>query len=313
VKIVYFGSDQFSETILARIFDLPHTISAIVTAPDAKKGRGQHSASTPVALFARSHEIPCLQPLCLKDESFIDELSACAADLFVVVSYGKILPAQLLNIPRLYAINVHPSLLPKYRGPSPINYTVLNGDTETGISVIRLNETIDGGDIFVQEKLTIDSSINAEELERVLADAASEYIETAISLCETDSGEFIPQDEATRSYAPLLKKEDGLIDWKNEACVIHNQIRALIPWPSAYTHFQGKLLKFYRSECLSGTGAHEHALPGCIVSISHEGCIDVQTGSGIIRLFEVQYEGKRRMSAFDWCNGQHIKEGMCFE
>lgn len=310
MKIIYFGSDRFARIILERILTSVHTVSAVVTAPPAKKGRGRHCSETPVAVFASEHSIPRLMPQSLKDPAFHTALSAHAADLFVVVSYGKILPSSLLGIPALYAINIHPSLLPKYRGPSPINHALLNGDTMTGISVIRLNEKIDSGDIFFQETIPIDAEVNAEELTIRLAEAAADRIEEVLDMCARGAVRFIPQDESTRSYAPLLKKEDGCIDWQAQAEVIHNRIRALVPWPSAYTYYKEKLLKLYRSAPVVAEQPESASPAGTVVALSPQGWFDVQTGRGILRVFSVQYEGKKRMSGFDWANGQRLKVGV---
>jgi methionyl-tRNA formyltransferase len=313
VKIIYFGSDRFARIILERILKTPHTLSAVVTAPPAKQGRGRQSAETPVSIFASEESLPRLMPQSLKDPAFHTELSSFCADLFVVVSYGKILPAALLAIPALYAINIHPSLLPKYRGPSPINHALLNGDSMTGISVIRLNEKIDSGDIFFQESIPLDTEVNAEELTISLAEAAALRIEEILGMCERGEVTFIAQDESTRSYAPLLKKEDGRIDWEASAEAIHNRIRALVPWPSAYTYYKGKSLKLHRST-RAGTEDPVGGDPdsaGTIIALSPKGWFEVQTGGGILRVCTVQYEGKKRMSGFDWCNGQRLKVGDC--
>lgn len=310
MKIIFFGSDHFAEIILKALHTSKcGTLLAVITTPDAKQGRGQHVASPPVKVYAQKMNLPCLQPPKLKNPDFLATLANFSADIFFVVSYGKILPREVLQIPKYYSINIHPSLLPKYRGPSPINYALLNGDSETGFSVIKLNEKIDGGDLFYQERLLIDSRINAVELTELLAHAAAMHIAEIISACESSSVTFSPQDDSVSSYAGLLKKSDGIIDWSRSATSIHNKVRALLPWPTAFASYKGKMLKLYSTDVVSDCDETQVYSPGTIVAIHKSGGMDVATNAGIIRVFELQYEGKKRMRAFDWCNGQRVSVG----
>ena len=309
MKIVFFGSDNFSLIIIASLIHTSHTTSAIVTTPDAKKGRGQHLSASPLKICAREHDIPCLQPDNLSDAEVLSVLKDLRADLFFIVSYGKILPSEVLCLPRLYCITIHPSLLPKYRGPSPIPYTLLHGDTETGFSVIKLSEKVDSGDIIYQETIAIDTMINAHELSNTIALYAAGKLRDILEMIERGTVRFRPQDERNASYAPFLKKEDGLLDWNTSSEKVHNRIRALIPWPCAYTYFRHKMLKIYKSHPSRTIKEIHPEQPGIIVEINKQGWMTVKTHDASLRLLEVQYEGKKRMNAYEWAKGQRVKEG----
>ncbi|MBU1863189.1 MAG: methionyl-tRNA formyltransferase [Candidatus Omnitrophica bacterium] len=309
MKIVYFGSDNFSRCILEAVLNTDHTVSAIVTTPDRKKGRGQCALRAPLKHIAQEKSIPCLQPEVLSSAETVAFLASLGADLFMIVSYGKILPEAVLDIPRLYALNIHPSLLPKYRGPSPINYTLLNGERESGFTVIKLNTRIDSGDIIFQKKVAIDDTINAYELMEMIASMAAQEIDTLLTMVEDGTAPLMTQDEGGVSYAPLLKKEDGHIDWNKPAQDIHNMIRAFVPWPSAYTFLKGKRLTVHRSVVDQDRKIDDGNKAGTIVAIHKDGWVRVTTRDGYLNLHEVQMEGKKRMNAFEWTKGQRISVG----
>lgn len=307
MKIVYFGSDYFAQAVLDELVSSVHDICAVVTTPDAAKGRGRRFARSAVKEYAIDKHLPCLEPSDLKEENFLTKIRAYQADIFIVVSYGKILPRLLLDVPKKYTINIHPSLLPKYRGPAPINHCLLNADTVTGISVITLNEAIDAGAVIYQEKVAIDKEINSEELTELLARRARNCIGSVLEAISEDRVSPIGQNEDEHTYAPRMHKEDGRITWQESADEIHNKVRAYVPWPSAFTDFKGKRLKILRtrvSDCPPDGGE-----PGSIVSIHKGGWITIQCAKGCIEVHEVQYEGKKRMNAYEWAKGQRLSEG----
>ena len=309
MKIVFFGSDHFSRIIVAACRGTSHTIQAIVTTPDTKKGRGQQESEALLKMYAREHALTFFQPDDLKDPRILSSLNDLGADIFLVVSYGKILPHDMLVLPRLYCINIHPSLLPKYRGPSPVPYTLLYGDTKTGFTVITLNEKVDSGDILYQEAMSIDTMINAYELTLRIARSAGEKIGAILDMIDEGTVSREPQDERKASYVPLLKKQDGLLDWNTRTEQLHNTIRALVPWPSAYTSFNNKMLKIYQSSPVENIHARQTAQPGTIVEINKDGWLTVKTQDGYLRIHDVHYAGKKRMSAYEWVQGQRLKEG----
>ncbi len=310
MKIVFFGSDNFSLVIAASIINKSHTIEAIVTGPDIKKGRGQQPYESLLKEFSRESNILCMQPDVLSGDEVLSGLKKFDSVLFLIVSYGRILPPDILHIPKFYCINIHPSLLPKYRGPSPVPYTLLNGDTETGFTIIKLNEKVDCGDIIYQEKITIDNGINSMELIEKIAQCAGRRLGDVLDDIESGKVRLTKQDEASASYAPFLEKKDGLIDWNTSCDEVHNKIRALIPWPSAYTYYNGKMLKIYKSICLKEKIEDVNkSNAGTVVEINKQGWITVKVKDGFIRLLDVQYEGKRRMNAHQWAIGQRLEKG----
>ena len=312
MKVVYFGSDNFSADILNSLFDSEHVLVGIVTTPDVKKGRGQFLAKSPLKKIAEEKNIVCMQPVDLCEPLFLAELRDLNADIFVVVSYGKILPKVILGLPGFSCINVHPSLLPKYRGPSPVNYTLLNGDKYAGVTFIKLNEEIDAGDIYFQEEILIDYDINAEELLFKLGEIAGGHLAEILTAIENDSVHAVSQDNSTKSYAPLLTKNMGRINWSLSAVEIHNRVRALVPWPVAFSYFSDKYVKIYHSAADDKLNISDDITPGTIVDVSKENGIGIKCGKGVLYLIEIQMEGKKRMKAFDWANGRHLQKGEYF-
>ncbi|MDD5085385.1 MAG: methionyl-tRNA formyltransferase, partial [Candidatus Omnitrophica bacterium] len=246
MKIVFFGSSEFSVPILECLINLGHDL-LVVTTPDERKRRGQKLLPTVVKELAVSHGLECMTPARLDETPVGEKIKSFGADLFVVASYGKILPGFILSCPKLMPLNVHPSLLPKYRGAAPIAWQFLKDEKESGISFIKMEERVDSGGIVFQEKLPIEEADDAETLSQKLVGVACNKLGEVIELVERGSFTLKPQDEARVSYAPKLKKDDVLIRWEDEVRAIRNRIRAFVPWPAAFSFFKGERVKILKS------------------------------------------------------------------
>lgn len=308
MRIVFFGSSSFAVDSLQALI-AKHEIAAVFTQPDRRKGRHLQIAKTPVKVCAELNEIDVFQPANVSDEETVALLGKFQADMFVVVSFGQKLSPQVLEIPRLYCVNVHASLLPKYRGAAPINYAIVNGDETTGISIIKMNEFMDGGEIILSKSMDIgddDSIVLTEKLGKL----GSQGLLEALDLISQDKAEFTPQDQAQVTKANKLKKEDGSIDWQLDADSLHDKVRGLLPWPCAYTHYKGKFLKVLRSKVVdSFTERNNSVRPGEVVSICKQKGIVVSCGKGELLIEIVQPEGKRKMDAYSFVLGYHVKQG----
>lgn len=311
MKIIFFGTSELALPGLKALLDTRYEVSAVVTQPDRKKGRHLVLTPPPVKVLALEKGLSIHQPDDLADSAIAETLKSYVADLFVVVSYGQILSREVLDIPGLFCINLHFSLLPAYRGAAPINWAIINGETKSGATVIKMNEHMDRGDIILQKKINIEKEDTAVELSDKLAKFGAEVLVQAIDLIESGKASFTPQDEALASYAPKLKKEDGLIDWALEAHKIHNRVRGLLSWPGTFTRcsienkdYQLKLWKTEVAELPLGEGqAGEVA-----AIIKHKGIV-VRTGENQIIIKELQLEGGKRMSAADFIIGHRIEVG----
>jgi methionyl-tRNA formyltransferase len=305
MNIVFFGSDEIGACCLDTLHR-EHSLTGLVTAPDNYKGRGYHLAVTPLKEWAVRNGVPVLQPVCF-DKTFLDSLAALNPDVILLVSYGKILPAGVLRLPRLGALNLHPSLLPLYRGAAPIEWVLIRGETTTGITIITMNERIDQGRILIRETLPIEDSDNALTLKtKVMARAPGLFLE---ALRQAAGGTPGQAQFGHSSYAPKLRKEDGLIEWKRSAREIHSLVRGLIEWPGAFTHVPtGKgtrLLKLWETAILAEDGCHGR--PGEI-SISKE-TINAACGSGLLGIRRLQLEGKKVHSAAEFLRGVRLSPG----
>ena len=310
MKIIFFGTSNFAVCILRELFQNRHNISSVVTAQDKKKGRGQKIAFSAVKVFAQKENLSILQPRSQRDYKFIQNLKNKEADLFVVCDYGKILSKDILRIPKVCAINLHASLLPKYRGAAPINWAIINGERETGATVIRMNEYMDRGEIILQQKIDIFPSDTAISLTDKLAGVGAKTLLKAVDLIKQGKATFTVQDATCASSAPKLKKEDGLIHWEESALNIHNRIRGLQPWPGAFTYLESKLLKIWQSQVISG---EKDADCGEVVEADNKTGVLVQTGKDKLLITVLQLEGKMRMSAAEFILGHKIKAGKKFK
>ena len=308
MKIIYFGTADFAIPTLEALFLRGHQILGVVTAADKRKGRGQQIGVSPVKLFAQKKGLTVFQPQRLKDAKFIRVLKSNPVDLFVVASYGKILTEEILNLPKIYAINLHASLLPKYRGAAPVNWAIIRGEKESGITVFKMNELMDQGEIILQRKTNISSSDTAISLNERLSKIGAEAVLEVVDAIEHNSVIFSKQDEKKRSLAPKLKKKDGLINWNCSALEIHNRIRGLQPWPGAFTYFENKFLKIWQSQVVSE--GKKCATPAEIVELDKKRGILVQTGGGKLLISALQLEGKKRMTSVEFILGHNIQVGM---
>ena len=301
MKIIFFGSPEFAiPSFKALIETKEDEVIGVVTQPDRPKGRGRKLTPPPIKIIAQQYNLPVYQPETVKDDNFINLVKTLAPDLLVVVAFGQILPKALLSIPPHGAINVHPSLLPKYRGAAPIQWAIINGETITGVSIVRITPRLDSGDILLQKAVPIGPEETAGELHDVLAKLGAELLLEAIRGLKKSTLTSIPQDERLASYAPKLKKEDGLIDWAASAKKIACLIRGLDPVPGAYTYLDGKLLKLFRPKAIPFTP--KDTLPGTIIEAKPEG-IQIVTGEGILLVKEIQLEGRKRLPVSEFIKG----------
>lgn len=306
MKIVFFGTSDFAAQILQSLLSGKEKISAVVTAVDKKKGRGQLIGASPVKVLAQKKKLAVVQPKDLRDAEFLRFLKGARADLFVLCAYGKILTKEVLDLPAEYAINLHTSLLPAYRGAAPINRAIINGEGETGVTIFKMDEGMDEGEIILQAKTTISASDTAVSLAGRLAVIGSDALLKAIGLIESGKVKFTAQNDARASLAPKLRKADGLIDWQSPALDIHNRIRGLQPWPGAFTWFGNRLLKIWQSRVVKGA---RQAGAGTVIDVRPKEGILVQTGRNKLLLMSLQLEGKKRMSAPEFILGHNIKAG----
>lgn len=306
MKIVFFGTSDFALCALKALFSNRHKILGVVTAEDKARGRGQRIGVSPVKLFAQGNGLALFQPANLREAKFIRSLKNTQADLFVVCAYGKILTKGILQIPQNYAINLHASLLPKYRGAAPLNWAIIKGERQSGITIFKMNEYMDKGEIILQKKTDISASDSAVSLAEKLSSLGAEALLEAVDLIAQGNVSFRAQDETHASFAPKLKKEDGLIDWRSSASEICNRIRGLEPWPGAFTYLKNSLLKIWEGRVAE---SEEGKAPGEIIEVNAQKGILVQTGKDSLLITAVQLEGKRRMPAGKFILGHRIEVG----
>jgi methionyl-tRNA formyltransferase len=308
MRLVFLGTPAFAVPTLDRIVAAGHSVLAVVTQPDRPRGRGQNAAPPPVKQAALRLGLPVYQPERVRRPEAVEFLRALPVEAMVVVGYGQIIPQSIIDMAPLGIVNVHGSLLPRYRGAGPIQWAILNGETRTGVTTMRIDAGLDTGDMLLKAETGIGPDENAVELgQRLAVMGADLLVETLAGLAE---GRILPekQDHAQATYAPLLKKEDGHIDWTRDAGAIHNQVRGLQPWPGASTTFRGQALHIWKSRLFAGTapaGVAPAAAPGTLVRLKPP---TVRCGSGCLELVEVQLEGRKRIPAADFVNGRRLTE-----
>jgi methionyl-tRNA formyltransferase len=305
MRVIFMGTPSLAVSIMRAIHENNHEIIAIVTQPDRPRGRGRQIGISPVKELAMGLRLPIIQPETTKDKVFIGEVKRMFPDLIVVAAYGLMLTKDLLDIPPLGCINVHASLLPKYRGAAPIQWAIANGERRTGITIIKMDEGMDTGDILLAQEVQIGDDDTAQSLHDTLAQVGAKLIIKAMDRLNRGTLRPIPQYHREATYAPLLKKEDGLIDWSKDARDIFNRIRGFSPWPGAFTHLRGLRLKIVSAKIITGEG-RERA--GRVVQAGPEGVM-VATGKGYLLIKEVQLEGRKRMSAGEFIIGNEIPPG----
>ncbi len=307
-KIVFMGTPLFAVPSITALVDAGHQVLAAVTQPDKPRGRGLSPLPSPVKLFALEKGIPVLEPARLKDESFMEGLCSLGPDLIVVVAYGKILPPAVLSLPPKGCVNVHASLLPKYRGAAPINRAIVNGEKETGVCTMLMDEGMDTGDTLICERVPIGDDETAEGLAKTLSEKGAAVLINTIDLLLRDDIKPVPQDDSLASYAPALKKEDGRVDWTRSGVEIKNQVRGLYPWPGAFTSWKGSLLKIHRGRAARQDEAAPGGEPGTVLYAGKDGIL-VACGKGAFVITELQPENKKRMGAAEFVAGYRVAKG----
>lgn len=303
MKIVFMGTPAFARTILERLIADGHELCGVFTQPDKPRNRGKVTPS-PVKECALAHDIPVYQPVKMRDGTALAEMQALSPELAVVAAYGRILPEDMLAVPHLGCINVHASLLPKYRGAAPINRAILEGETETGVTIMHMAKECDTGDMILQRKMTIDPDMNAEELFAALAALGADAISDAIRAIENGTAARTKQDDSLATYAPMLSRELSPIDWTKSMEQVFNQIRGLVDWPCATMELGGATLKLFKA--VRGGGSKE--LPGKMKATKQG--IEVTCGDGkCLIVTELQAEGGKRMAASAYLNGKRIAAG----
>jgi len=310
MNIVFFGTSEFAMTVLHKLIDSEHKVLAVVTQPDRQKGRRLKISPPPIKVLAQTKEIAVFQPDDASSKESIAYLKKLNADLFVVVAFGQILRKEALEIPKIYSVNIHGSLLPKYRGAAPTNWAIMNGDAASGVTIIKMNEKMDGGDIILKKEIAIDKDDTNITLSEKLADIGADALMEAMESIGSGKARFARQDDSAVTYAPKLKKEDGLINWNEPAVKIHNKVRALLPWPSAYTHFKGKTLKILKTEVFEA-GSNKRASGEVVDIIKHKGIV-IKTGEGNLLIQYVQIEAKKPFDTDALLCGHKIPIGYRF-
>ena len=311
MKVVFMGTPDFAVGALQAIIDAGHEVLLVVTQPDREKGRGKEVQFTPVKECAVKAGIEVFQPVKIKTPEAVAKLKEYDADIFVVAAFGQILSQEILDMPKFGCVNIHASLLPKYRGAAPIQWSILDGEKETGVTIMQMNAGLDTGDILLQRKFDIADDETGESLFDRLAVLGAETIVEALPLIEAGKLTPIPQDDAASTYAGMLKKDMGLIDWTWDAGKIERYVRGLNSWPSAYTYINGKQLKIWGAEVIEATEAtndFSEANAGSIAALNKDS-IDVMTGKGQLRIKVIQLEGKKRMDVGAFLLGYKLNVG----
>ncbi len=325
-SVVFMGTPDFAVGILQTLIDSPYDVTAVFTQPDRPKGRKGILQPPPVKELAMKEGIPVYQPLKIRTQDNISLLEQLHPDFIVVAAFGQIIPKAILDIPKFGCLNVHASLLPRWRGAAPIQWSILSGDSETGVTIMRMDVGLDTGDMILERAIPIRKDETGDSLFDALMDVGQGLLLEAMAQVENGQAVYTPQPEAsTTPYAKMLKRQSGLIDWSKDACEIERMVRAFNSWPGTYTFLNGKMLKIWKAEVVdekavtaleeTAESASERTAantsgsePGEIV-IAHKDVLAVRTGDGLLKLTEVQPEGKKRMEADAFLRGYHPKEG----
>ncbi len=307
MRILFFGTSEFAVPTLEALIASRHEVISVVTQPDKPTGRGLQVSTSPVKRTALDHNIPVLQPRRVRSTEFLEVAESLNPDVLVLASFGQIIPQRLLDLPKVGPINLHGSLLPKYRGAAPIQYSILNGETVTGNTTMWMDATLDTGDVLLQQIIEIGPDETSDNLiPRMAKDGADLLLETLGKL-ERGNCPRISQVHSEATFAPPITAEDSKIDWSKSASQIANQVRAFSPRPGTFATLHGKRIKLWNVELLSGL-----ANPGEIVEVNKTGVV-VGTSNGLLMLVEVQQEGSKRMPASDWARGVRLIPGTVFE
>ena len=315
MRIIFMGTPDFSVGTLEALVEAGHDVCLAVTQPDKPKGRGKEMQPTPVKEAALRHGIPVYQPRKIRDPQCVEELGKYHADVCVVVAFGQILPKTILELTPYGCINVHASLLPKYRGAAPIQWAILEGETVTGVTTMQMDEGLDTGDMILKTEVPITENETGESLHDKLAAAGAELCVKTLKALEDHTAVLEKQGESPTSYAKMLDKKMGDIDWSCPAVQIERLVRGLNSWPSAYTHWQGKTLKIWRAKAENTAGAkngtESGCLPGTVTEVGKDS-FAVQTGEGVLHVYELQIPGKKRMETGAFLRGYALERGTVF-
>lgn len=308
MRVVFMGTPDFAVGTLQALLASRHEVAAVVTQPDKPKGRGKAMQFTPVKEVAVEANIPVLQPKKVREPEAIEEIRKFQPDVIVVVAFGQIIPKTILDMPKYGCVNVHASLLPKYRGAAPIQWAVIDGEEKSGVTTMQMDEGLDTGDMLLTEEVTLDPEETGGSLfDKLSAVGAQLLLKT---LDELEAGSIVPRpqpEESTTAYAAMLNKKMGEIDWNQSAVKIERLVRGLNPWPSAYTHLSGKTLKIWKASVQAQREPHGDAGRIVLMDKKHFG---IQTGDGILEIQELQLEGKKRMTADAFLRGYQLEDGI---
>lgn len=312
-NIVFMGTPDFAVGTLRALLNSKYRVQAVFTQPDKPKGRGGSVQMTPVKEAALEAGIPVHQPQRIREPENLELLKKYQPDAIVVVAFGQIIPEEILNLPPYGCINVHASLLPKYRGAAPIQWAVINGEQESGVTTMRMDAGLDTGDMIMKERVPLAEDETGGSLFDKLNSVGADLLIRTLEALENKTARFEAQPaESPTAYAGMLTKEMGRIDWSREAAAIERLIRGLNPWPSAYTRYQGKMLKIWaaRAEAESPGEQEKQARPGTVLEAGKAG-LRIQTGQGVLRVLELQLEGKKRMETDAFLRGFRVEQGEC--
>ena len=322
MRVIFMGTPEFSVGTLEALISAGHEVCLAVTQPDKPKGRGKEMQFPPVKEAALKHGIPVFQPKKIRQPECVEELKKYQADVMVVIAFGQILPKEILELTPYGCINVHASLLPKYRGAAPIQWAIINGETVTGVTTMQMDEGLDTGDMIQMTEVEISEDETGESLHDKLAEAGAALCVETLKQIEAGTAVFEKQGESPTAYAKMLDKKMGNIDWDQPAEVIERLVRGLNSWPSAYTHWNEKVVKIWRAKAekaagnsaIAGAGmkaAESSVLPGTVTEVRKD-CICVQTGDGVLTIYELQIPGKKRMETSAFLRGYSIEAGTVF-
>ena len=303
-SIVFMGTPQPAAATLERLMEGPDPVVGVVTQPDRPAGRGQKTVPSPVRRIAETHGIPVVAPEKIRDPAFLKTLEEWKPQLIVVVAYGRILPASILRLAPYGCLNVHYSLLPKYRGAAPAAWAIINGEPRSGVTTMQLVEKMDAGPIYLQEDVALAADETTGSLQAKLTPVGACLLLETIRRIKEETIAPRPQDDTQVTFAPIIKKEDGLIDWTRAATEIERRVRGFNPWPSAYTYIRGKRLKVHRA----AAKAQMPGSPGEVIRADSQG-FWVATGAGVLSLEEVQLENKKRLAGVEFIKGARIQSG----
>ncbi len=307
MKIVFMGTPEFAMTILKALHEAGHEITGVYTQPDKPKGRSGALIASPVKEYALEMGFNVYQPERIKRPEAVAGLREIEADVFVVAAFGQILSEEILNMPKYGCVNVHGSLLPKYRGAAPIQRAIANGEKETGVTIMQMDKGVDSGDIISMVSFPIEDTDTEDSVYKKMAETGSREIINVLKNIEAGTAVRIPQNHEAATFAPMLSKEEGRIDFNKSARAIDCLVRGFQSWPTAYTTYQGKMLKIYAAKAVLGPETEDELSPGALLVTKKN--IYVKTGDGFLELLEVQLEGKKRMNACDLARGLHLTSG----